>query len=396
MSNLPDPAPLIFLIAGEASGDLLGARLMAALKAKTNGKVRFAGIGGPRMEAEGLTSLFPFHQLSIMGFAEVLPKLPALISRINQTVHEILQLQPRCVVTIDSPGFNFRVAQKIRANKYAEHLKLIHYVAPTVWAYKPERAEKMRGLFDHLMVVLPFEPPYFERVGLPCTFVAHPIIEEWRANAGDGAHFRTTYDISPESPILTILPGSRRGEIKRHLPVFTQVVQRLRFTYPHLVTVIATPSHLAAEMKEQLTRINWPLKVVLVSDDKLKRDAFAASTLALTKSGTVTLELALANVPMIVTYQTSPLTAWLLRRMIRIKYVTLINILLDRPLIPELLQEQCNPAELTKAVEALLSNPKARQQQTEGAHQALSLLRGNLPETPSEQAAKVVLEVMGS
>lgn len=396
MNNPLDPSPLIFLVAGEPSGDLLGAKLMAALKIKTGGKVRFAGIGGPRMEAEGLESLFPFHQLAMMGFVEILPKLPQLIRRINQTVKEIIQLQPRCVVTIDSPGFNFRIAEKIRADKYGQHLKLVHYVAPTVWAYKPERAQKMRALFDYLMVVLPFEPPYFERAGLPCSFVAHPIIEEWRQHPGDGARFRATYALHPEAPILTLLPGSRRGEVKRHLPVFAQVVQRLRFSYPHLVTVIVTPSHLAAEMKEQLAQINWPLKVILVREDVMKRDAFAASTLALTKSGTVTLELALANVPMIVTYQTSAFTAWLLRRMIRIKYVTLINLLLDKPLIPELLQEDCNPAALTKAVEDLMSNPRTRQQQSEGAQAALALLRGNLPETPSEQAAQVVLEVMQS
>lgn len=394
MNNPLDPAPLIFLIAGEPSGDLLGARLMTALKVKLDGKVRFAGIGGPRMEAEGLQSLFPFQQLAVMGFAEVLPKLLRLLSRIRHTAQEIIKLQPRCIVTIDSPGFNFRVAEKIRADKYGKHLKLVHYVAPTVWAYKPERAQKMRTLFDYLMVVLPFEPPYFERVGLPCSFVAHPIIEEWRQNPGDAARFRATYALHPEAPILTLLPGSRRGEIKRHLPVFAQVVQRLRFSYPHLITVIVTPSHLAAEMKEHLAQINWPLKVILVREDVMKRDAFAASTLALTKSGTVALELALAGVPMIVTYQTSAFTAWLLRRMIRIKYVNLINLLLDKPLIPEFLQEQCNPTTLSKAVEELFANPKARQQQVEGAQSALALLRGTLPETPSEQAAQIVLDVM--
>jgi lipid-A-disaccharide synthase len=330
-----------------------------------------------------------------MGFVEVLPKLPALLRRIAQTVREIVQLQPRCIVTIDSPGFNFRIAEKLRKHAYGKHLKLVHYVAPTVWAYKPERAQKMRALFDYLMVVLPFEPPYFERVGLPCSFVGHPIVEEWREHKGDGAHFRETYALDADLPILTLLPGSRRGEIKRHLPIFAQVVQRLRFSYPQMITVIATPSHLAAEIKDQLARMNWPLKVVLIHDDAVKRDAFAASSLALTKSGTVTLELALAGVPMIVTYQTSSLSAWLLRRMLRIKYVTLINLLLDRPLIPELLQENCNAVELTKAVEELLGNPKARGQQKEGAQAALALLRGNLTETPSEQAAKVVLDIMG-
>ena len=392
--NPLEPAPLVYFIAGEPSGDLLGAKLMAALKAKTDGKIRFAGIGGPRMAAEGLESLFPYQDLALMGFVEILPKLPKLLNRIRRTVRHIITLQPNCVVTIDSPGFNFRIAQKIRAHKYGQHLKLVHYVAPTVWAYKPERAAKMRGLFDYLMVVLPFEPPYFERVGLPCSFVGHPIVEGRHLPQGDAARFRHAYDISPEAPILTMLPGSRMGEIDRHLPIFTQVVQRLRLSFPHLVTVVITPPHLATEMKERLSHLNWPLKIVLVHEDSVKKDAFAASTLALAKSGTVTLELALAKVAMIVTYQTSKATAWLLRRMIRVKYVTLINILLDKSLIPELLQEDCNPTHLTHNIEQFLMDGKKRKVQIEGAQAALSLLRGTHPNTPSEQAAAIVFGML--
>ncbi len=392
--NPLEPSPLIYLVAGEPSGDLLGAKLMASLKAKMGGKVRFAGIGGPRMIAQGLESLFPYQELAIMGFVEILPKLPKLMGRIRQTVKDIITLQPRCVVTIDSPGFCFRVAQKIRANKYGQHLKLVHYVAPTVWAYKPERAAKISKLFDYLMVVLPFEPPYFERVGLPCSFVGHPIVDEWRLHQGDAAAFRQTYDITPETPILTMLPGSRLGELDRHLPIYTQVVQRLRFTHPNLVTAIVTPPHLVSVMKDRLSRANWPLKVILIQDDKQKRDAFAASTLALAKSGTVTLELSLAKVPLIITYKTSKITAWLLRRMLRIKYVSLISILLDKPLIPELLQEQCNPLDLTREIEALLGDARARNMQVEGAQAALALLRGTHPDSPSDQAADVVLNVM--
>lgn len=392
--NPIEPAPLVYLIAGEPSGDLLGARLMAALKAGTGEKIRFAGIGGARMAAEGLESLFPYQDLALMGFVEILPKLPKMLNRIRATVRDIITLQPRCVVTIDSPGFNFRIAKKIRAHKYGQHLKMIHYVAPTVWAYKPERAEKMRALFDYLMVVLPFEPPYFERVGLPCSFVGHPLVEDWYHSQGDAARFRQAYDISPEVPILTMLPGSRRGEIDRHLPIFTQVVQRLRLSFPHLVTVVVTPSHMVMEMKERLAHLNWPLKIVLVHEDNVKKDAFAATTLALAKSGTISLELALAKVPMITTYQTSAATAWLLRRMIRVRFVNLINILLDKPLIPELLQEDCNAERLTKEIEFFLMDSKKRKAQIEGAELALNLLRGTHPETPANQAADVVLKML--
>lgn len=390
----PDASPLVYLIAGEPSGDLLGAKLMVALKAKTGGKVKFAGIGGPRMEAEGLRSLFPFHELALMGFVEILPALPKILARLRLAVKDIIRQQPRCVVTIDSPGFNFQVAEKLRNHRYAKHLKLVHYVAPTVWAYKPQRAEKVARLFDTLMVVLPFEPPYFERVGMNCRFTGHPIVEEWQQHPGEAQHFRDAHALSADTPILTMLPGSRRGEIARHLPIFAQVVRKLRHNYPRLVTVVVTPSHLATEMQDHFRHLNWPLKVILVSNDIAKRDAFAASTLALSKSGTVTLELALAGVPMIVAYKTSRITAWMLSKMLRVKYVNLINLLLDRPLIPELLQENCEPTKLTTAIEELLTNSKARQHQIDSTREAITLLRGTHPETPSEQAAEVVLEMV--
>jgi lipid-A-disaccharide synthase len=209
-----------FLIAGEASGDLLGARLMRALRKQLNGQVRFHGVGGPEMQAEGLTLLFPNTELMHFGVIEVLRHIPRLLTRINEAVTEVLRLQPTALITIDSPDFCLRVAKRVRKNAPAGFpIPLIHYVAPTVWAWRPGRAKKIAKFLDHLLAILPFEPPYFLREGLDCTFVGHSIVEGGAAN-GSGAIFRTVRDIAPGTPLLAVLFGSRSGEINRLMPVY--------------------------------------------------------------------------------------------------------------------------------------------------------------------------------
>lgn len=384
-------APLIYIIAGEPSGDLLGARLMAALKRHTSGQVRFCGIGGERMMAEGLHSLFPYHELSLMGFVEILPHIRRLTRRISQTVTHISEQKPDCVITIDSPGFCFRVVEKLRSHHTSPLPKLIHYVAPTVWAYKPKRAEKVKKLYDFLLLLLPFEPPYFEAVQLPNRFIGHPIVREWHEKPGDGRAFREQHGILPNAPILTLLPGSRRSELKRHLPIFLETAERLCQRHPQLTTVLVTTNYLADEIKEALS--HYPGHIVLVSDPAQKRDIFAASTVALAKSGTVTLELSLANVPIVVTYKISPVSAWMMKRMIQVPYVNLLNLISEKEIIPELLQERCNVNELTAALEELLASSAKRDDQRLAAQTALSQLDNvSDDETPSDKAALSILE----
>jgi lipid-A-disaccharide synthase len=387
--------PLIYLIAGESSGDLLGARLMQALKKQTNGTVRFAGIGGPRMQAEGLESLFPFHDLSLMGFVEIIPHLSLLYKRFRQTISHITHSQPDAVITIDSPGFTFRIAKKLREQSSTKHLKLIHYVAPTVWAYKAKRAEKVSKLYDFLLLVLPFEPPYFDAVELPNRFVGHPVVRDWREFRGNGRAFREKHGILPNAPLLTLLPGSRKTEIARLLPVYQETVDLLLQNHPNLSVVLVVPPHLENAVEEATQQ--WPGLHILSADPEEKRDIFAASTVALAKSGTVTLELSLAHVPLVVTYKVSPHSAWLMRRMIRVPYVNLVNLLLDRPVIPEYLQENCRPSLLSKAISELLRSPEARKSQLEDAAKALQQLDDETsPQTPSEKAAETILELVAT
>jgi len=381
------PAPLIFLVAGEPSGDALGAGLMAALKARTGDAVRFAGVGGEGMAAHGLDSLFPMAELSVMGLAEVLPRLPRLARRLAETAREVRRLRPAAVVTIDAPDFCFRLARRLRG----AGIPLIHYVAPSVWAWRPGRARKIAGFLDHLLALLPFEPPFFEREGLPCTFVGHPVVESG-ADGGDGGRFRARHGIAAGVPVVCALPGSRLSETSRLLPVFAETLARLRASHPDVRAVVPVIGAVADEVAGAAA--DWPAPTTVVRERADKIDAFAAADVALAASGTVALELAMAELPAVIAYRVSPLTAWLARRLIRVRHVSLVNLVLDRPAVPELLQGDCRPERLAAALDALLADEGARAAQIEAGREALARLGRGGP-SPGERAAAAVLGVIG-
>lgn len=379
--------PLLYVIAGEPSGDVLGGSLMAALRARTGDAIRFAGIGGPKMIAQGLESLFPMTELAVFGLAEILPKIPHLKRRGEQTVADIARLRPAALVTIDAPGFALRVAERVKPLG----IPLIHYVAPSVWAWKPGRAAKIAKYLTHLMALLPFEPPYFEKEGLPCTFVGHPAIEGM-AGKGDGAAFRARHGIAPDRRVIVMLPGSRAGEIDRMLPVFTEALRRLQAGRGAFTIAVPVPAYLADKMRAGMAALG--MDTVLITDDAEKFDAFAAAELALAKSGTVTLELALSGVPAVIGYRINRLTHFIAVRMTFGKYAGLPNVILDRPLMPELLQYDCTPERLVAELSRLLDDPAAREAQLAGGTEIRRLLSpGGM--TPSEAAADVVLKVLG-
>ncbi len=380
-------SPLFFLIAGEASGDVLGARLMVALKKQTNGKARFAGIGGERMVAEGLELFFPQAELSCMGIVEVLCHLPSLLSRIRQTVDEVKKRQPAALITIDSPDFCFRVAKKL--NREVSQLPLIHYVAPSVWAWRSGRAKKIARFLTHLLALLPFEPPYFTKEGLACTFVGHSIVESG-AGKGDAARFRAKHQIPDQAEVLVVLPGSRMGEIKRLLPIFLTTVEKLITHHSNLFIVIPTVPQVEAAVRQATA--DWPVPVKVTLGDEDKYDAFAAATAALACSGTISVELAMARLPTVIAYKANALTAAIFRRVSKIKYATLVNIMQDSMIMPEYLQENCTPEKLAAAVHELMSNPSSRQDQSDALESIAEWLgRGQF--VPSDRAAEVVLDV---
>ena len=360
---------------------------MRALKHKLNGDVRFVGIGGPQMIAEGLDLFFPHTELMHFGVVEVLCHIPRLLKRINQTAQEVLRVRPDALITIDSPDFCFRVAKKV---KRLSNIPLIHYVAPTVWAWRPGRAKKIAQFLDHLLVVLPFEPPYFTREGLDCTFVGHSIVESNAAN-GNGNSFRAAHRIAANTPLLTVLFGSRSGELIRLLPIFRETVSRLRTKHPDLQIVVPTVSHLKKRVTEEIAQ--WGIPAHIVEGDKEKYNAFAASQAALACSGTVALELALARLPSVIAYKINDLTALLYRRFIRTPYVNLINIMHGKQVVPEFLQENCVAVKLAEAVDILLSDATARQTQITQLETTAAWL-GHGQFVPSERAAETVLKVI--
>jgi lipid-A-disaccharide synthase len=386
---MTDDAPLFFIIAGEPSGDLIGAALMRALCARMNGHVRFAGVGGESMAAEGLRSLVPIRELAIMGVLEVLPSARRILRRVRETVTAIRAAQPVAVITIDSSGFCFRVGDKLKETPIRP--LIIHYVAPMVWAWRPRRALNAARAADHLLTLLPFEPPYFERVGLPATYVGHPVVEGG-ADRGDGARFRAKYGLADGTPLLSVLPGSRGGEVRRLLPVFWEAIARLALHYPALTVVLPTVGTVA-DLVADGTR-DWPVPVLILRETAEKFDAFAASHAGLAASGTVSLELALARLPMVIAYKVFPPTAWLLKRVLKTPHASLVNILLGRAVIPELLQQACTPENLAGVLENLMTDEALRAAQVAGCAEALAMI-GLGAERPSLRAADRILELTG-
>jgi lipid-A-disaccharide synthase len=379
-------APLVFLIAGEPSGDVLGGRLMASLDHLTGGHVRFAGVGGPNMQSHGLTSLFPMDDLTVMGVAEVLPRLPKILRRLRQTVAAVKSSCPAAVVTIDAPDFSFRVARRLKGKGFP----LIHYVAPTVWAWRPGRARVIAAFLDHVLALLPFEPPFFEAEGLASTFVGHPVVESG-AGDGDGAAFRRLHGIDPGAPLVCFLPGSRKSEVGPLMPVFGETLTRLRSGRPDLRAVVATVATVSDTVTAAIR--DWPAAPIMVSDTAEKYGAFAAADAALAASGTVALELAMASTPAVIAYKINPLTAFLVRQLIKVRYVNLINIVLDRPVVPEFLQKDCRPEKLAAAIDHLLGDAESRTQQIAAGRDALHRLGLGGPPT-GERAAQVVLDLI--
>mgnify|MGYP003116766443 FL=1 len=384
--------PLVYIVAGEASGDVLAAGLMKSLKRMTGGQVRFAGVGGDRMAAEGLTSLFPISEMAVLGVFEILPHAPKLLRRIGQTVDNILELQPDILLTIDSKAFSLRVQKRLFKRRAAGQnipFPLLHMVAPTVWAWRPGRAKIISKFLDELLVLFPFEPPYFEEHGLKTTFVGHPASVQ---PDGDGARLRARTRIPPKVPVLGVLPGSRPGEVRRLLPGFGETVKRLAPRYPNLRVVIPTVPGVAEMVREGVK--SWPLQPVILENPDDKYDAFSAMNAALAASGTVTLELALAGVPTVVGYKVNPLSVPIGRMLVNMEAVVLANWILKRPVQPFFMQNNCTPEALTVAVARLFDDSKARGGSI-AAGEALREILGTGEIAPSDRAALAVAKAAG-
>lgn len=368
-----------FLIAGEPSGDRLGAALMAGLR-EVHPEVSFQGVGGPLMQAEGMRSLFPMEELSIMGIAEVLPKYLPLKRRIRETAEAALSCAPDAMISIDSPDFCLRVAALVKAA--SPRLRTIHYVAPSVWAWRPKRAAKMAKVIDHVLALLPFEPPYMQAAGMTCDFVGHPVVAETLASPQERVALKGP------SPLILALPGSRRGEVSRLAPVIGAVLAEIKAKYPEARVVLPTLRSLT-DLVRSLTA-DWPIAPLLIEDPGLKRAAFAEADVAIAASGTVSLELAANATPMVIAYDMHPLSFWLMRRAALIDTVTLVNLVSESRVVPEFLGPRCRAELIAPALLDLLDHP---QRQTEAMDLTMQRL-GKGGEPPGLRAARSVLAAL--
>lgn len=375
----------IYLIAGEPSGDLLGSRLMRAMYKKTDNQVLFRGIGGDTMEAEGLKSLFDISDLAIMGLAEIIPSIPKVLKRIKQTVNDIIEFQPDVIITIDSWSFSSRVHKALRKKKL--NIPQMHYVAPQVWAWKKKRAKTMYKYIDCLMTLLPYESKYFTPYGLETHFVGHPVIES-EAVHGSKETFLKNFNVDEGRTIVSILPGSRRTEVSKLLPVFLETAEKMYAENPNLQFVIPTVKNVAESVKLEVKKHNLP--IIITETQKDRYDAFKASSLAMAASGTVALELAILDVPHIIAYKVTPMTAYLVRKFIQIQFVNLSNILLGREIIPELLQERCISGNVKSYMDKLLKHEEIYETQIEGFKKVREAL-GFGEQSPSEKACDIIL-----
>jgi lipid-A-disaccharide synthase len=377
----------IFLIATEESGDRLGASLMKVLRQRLGDAVRFEGIGGRAMAREGLTSLFPIEELSIMGLAAVVKQLPMILRKIRETAEAVTKASPDILVIIDSPDFTHRVARRVRARDPV--IPIIDYVSPSVWAWRPGRARAMRAYIDHVLALLPFEPEAYRRLrGPPCSYVGHPLTEQI-ATLRPGADEQRRRETQP--PVLLVLPGSRRGEVRHHMAVFGATLGLLQAEGVAFELILPTMPHLADAVREGVA--NWPVQPRIVIGEQDKRAAFRIARAALAKSGTVTLELALAGVPMVTAYRTGAIEAWILLRVINVSSVILANLVVGENVVPEFLQRDCTPEKLSGALRDVLDESPLRRRQVEAfAKLDTIMLTGN--QTPSTRAADIVLAAM--
>ena len=379
----------IMLVAAEASGDALGAGLAKALKRRLGDGVGFVGVGGPRMAAEGVASPFDIAQLSIFGWIDGLRAYKRVKARVADTVALALRERPDAVVLIDSWGFTIRVAKALR--EAVPGTPLIKYVGPQVWASRPGRAKTLAGTVDHLLALYTFDAPWFEAQGLSTTVVGSQALHVNMADA-DGARFRARRGVSPDAPLLLVLPGSRPSEISRMTPVFEQAVALLKRETPTLEVAVVAAGTVADDVAARVA--TWPFRVHLVQEDE-KYDAMRAATVAMATSGTVSTELALAGAPMVISYRFGAVSYAIMRPFFTGKFATLFNTAADTMIAPELIQSDATPAQLATAVGSLLADPAARADQAARQTAALDLMGRGGPD-PSELAAEATLQVIAA
>lgn len=368
------------------SGDFIGSKIIEAIKLK-NSQIEYFGVGGESMKSQGVESLFPIDQINLMGFWEIIPHIFAIKKLIKKTANDIIAKNPDILITIDSPGFTYRVAREVK--KFAPHIKLMHIVAPSVWAYKPSRAQKYADLYDHMLTLWPFEPKYFTDLDLDATCIGHPVFEQFFYKKTPQLMQEMNLSTSENVKVIAVTPGSRKGEIARHMPVICKALDMLSEIHQIKVIFVQPNQNNEQYITSYLsgTKIDY-----IFSTDRLK--AFAVSDCALAKSGTNVLEIAASGTPMIVGYKLNLISFWLLKIMIKVKYASLINIIANSEIIPEYIQSDFNAKNITKGLESLLFDKEKSELQIKGCKESLIALGFGKEESSASCAATIILETL--
>ena len=379
----------VYLIAGESSGDYLGSELMSGLR-KLYSEIRFYGVGGPLMEGKGLSSLFPMNELSLMGLFEIIPKLPSLIKRKNEVINNVISIKPDILITIDSPDFTLRVAKEV---KRKTNIKIIHYVAPTVWAWRKGRARRMKKYIDHVLALFPFEPKILEKSGLKSHFVGHPITSSSIATSSEISIFRDKYNINNKR-LLLVLPGSRYNEVKKLIGTFEKSLMLVNEKFPKHELIIPITKNVEGFVRNATS--GWAKKPIIISssNESEKRAAFYEAEVALAASGTVSLELAFNSVPMVIAYDFNILSRIIMNYLLRIESVCLVNIISGSKVIPEFLGEKCRPDEIANALIRLIGDINLRNAQKKVQERCIKALEPKFKNSENYLPAYKVFEII--
>lgn len=389
----------IFITAGEASGDLLGSKIINAIKLNAE-NVEFIGIGGEKMLNEGLNSIFPMKDLSVMGFFEVLPRIFLLSKRINQTVNKILEEKPDLILTIDSPGFSFRIMEKLKSKdkKFFDSVKKVHLIAPSVWAYKEKRAQKISKLYNLLLCILPFEPPYFEKYGLKTEFIGHPIFDnsnKYRLQYSKN-ELSKIHNISQDDFIMILTPGSREGEITRIFPIMIKTIEFLKYNYEEKYKNLNIFTFVNENTKDLVEFMNqdYDFRSKIIIDESEKEKIMSVADIVLAKSGTNTFEFNIYNIPMVITYTFNWLTNKLAKKMVKVKYANLVNIIADKEIIPEFVLDNADPYLISEEIHKILNNKDIAKQQVEDTIEIIKKLGYSSDIKASKIGADKILELL--
>lgn len=379
----------LFIVAGEASGDALGARFVARLRQQLGDRpLELSGVGGGALIAAGLTSVFPQEDIAVMGFGPVIARLPLLLRRMSDAAKAAAAFAPDLMLTIDAPDFSLRVAKKLR--RLAPSVPIAHWVCPSVWAWRQGRARRMRPHVDRILALLPFEPAALARLDGPETvYVGHPLMEhlaDYRPGPAEAAQ-----RADAEAPVVLVLPGSRRSEIRHLMPPFAEAVAQVAEQVPQARFVLPAVPRLAEAIGEQVS--GWRVKPEIVTGEAAKLAAFREARAALAASGTVTLELALAQVPTVAAYRGAGWEAALARRLIKLPSVILPNLIIGESVVPEFIQDEASPDALARALLAVIPEGAARQRQLDGFAAVETEMRSAGP-SPAANAVAAALALV--